>query len=103
MLEEALGTMQAVILAGGNATRLHCATSHIPKPLMPFFDRPVIEHAVRLLAKHDIRDIIITTSYTATDIMRYFGDGSRWGVKHPLLSREQARGHRRGGQARAAR
>lgn len=72
--------MQAVILAGGNATRLHCATSHIPKPLMPFFDRPVVEYAVRLLAKHDIRDIIITTSYTATDIMRYFGDGSRWQV-----------------------
>lgn len=73
--------MQAVILAGGSASRLHCATSHIPKPLMPFFDRPVVEYAVRLLAKHGIRDIIIATSYTATDVMRYFGDGSAWKVK----------------------
>jgi len=72
--------MQAVILAGGNATRLYCATSHIPKPLMPFFDRPVVEYAVKLLAKHDIRDIIITTSHAAADIVRYFGDGSRWQV-----------------------
>jgi len=47
---------------------------------MPFFDRPVVEHAVRLLAKHGIRDIIITTSYATADIMRYFGDGSRWNV-----------------------
>lgn len=73
--------MQAVILAGGNASRLHCATSHIPKPLMPFFDRPVVEYIVKLLAKHGIRDVIVTTSSAATEITRYLGDGSRWGVK----------------------
>ena len=73
--------MQAVILAGGNGIRLHCPTSHIPKPLMPFFDRPVMEHTVKLLAKHNIRDIIVTTSYLAKDVMRYFGDGSRWEVR----------------------
>jgi mannose-1-phosphate guanylyltransferase/phosphomannomutase len=72
--------MQAVILAGGNATRLYSATSHIPKPLMPFFDRPVVEYAVRLLAKHDIRDIIIATSHATSEIVDYFGDGSRWQV-----------------------
>lgn len=72
--------MQAVILAGGNTAQLHPWTPGIPKPLLPFFDRPVTEHIIRLLARHDIRDIIITTSYLAKDMIRYFGDGSRWGV-----------------------
>ncbi len=72
--------MQAVILAGGNGTRLHPLNTPTPKPLMPFFDRPVVEHMVKLLAKSGIDDIIITTSHIATDIPRYFGDGSRWNV-----------------------
>jgi len=73
--------MQAVILAGGKGTRLHPLTTNIPKPMVPFFDRPVMEHCIKLLAKHDIKDIIITVSYLAKDIMHYFGNGSRWGVK----------------------
>lgn len=72
--------MQAVILAGGSRARLHPPTTSIPKPLIPFFDRPVMEHSIKLLAKHGITDIIVTTSYLAKDIMRYFGNGSRWGV-----------------------
>ena len=72
--------MQAVILAGGTGTRLYPLDTTVPKPLMPFFDRPVVEHTVKLLAKHGFDDIIITTSYLAKDIARYFGDGSRWGV-----------------------
>lgn len=73
--------MQAVILAGGKGTRLHPLTTNIPKPMVPFFDRPVMEHCVKLLAKHGVKDIIVTVSYLAKDIMHYFGDGSRWGVK----------------------
>ena len=72
--------MQAVILAGGNAAQLHPWNTGIPKPLVPFFDRPVTEYAIRLLARHGVQDIIITTSYLAKDVARYFGDGSRWGV-----------------------
>lgn len=73
--------MQAVILAGGNGTRLHPLNSPTPKPLMPFFDRPIIEYAVKLLAKHGIDDIIITTSHLAKGIADYFGDGSRWNAR----------------------
>lgn len=72
--------MQAVILAGGSGTRLYPPTTDIPKPLMPFFDHPIMEHSIKLLAKHGISDIIVTTSYLTKDISRYFGDGSRWGV-----------------------
>ncbi|HZO91582.1 MAG TPA: NDP-sugar synthase [Chthonomonadaceae bacterium] len=72
--------MQAVILAGGKGTRLHPLTRHIPKPMVPLFDRPVLEHTIALLKSHGIRHLIFTLSYRARDIIEYFGGGSRWGV-----------------------
>jgi mannose-1-phosphate guanylyltransferase / phosphomannomutase len=72
--------MQAVILAGGRGTRLHSLTTYVPKPLAPLFNRPVMEHSIRLLAKHGIKDIIVTLSDLGMDISDYFGDGSKWGV-----------------------
>lgn len=80
-LKEAQPHMQAVILAGGNATRLYPVTSGVPKPMLPLFDRPVMEHQIKLLADHGIRDIIATVSRAAVEIPGYFGDGSRWGVR----------------------
>jgi mannose-1-phosphate guanylyltransferase / phosphomannomutase len=72
--------MQAVILAGGRGTRLHPLTDQTPKPLTPLFNRPVMEHLIELLAKHEVRDITVTLSYLARDIVHHFGDGSKWGV-----------------------
>lgn len=72
--------MQAVILAGGNGPRLHTPISTVPKPMLPLFDCPVMEHTIRLLAKQDIRDIIVIISDTTKDLINYFSDGSRWGV-----------------------
>ena len=72
--------MQAVILAGGKGTRLYPITSRVPKPMVSLFNKPVLEHAIELLKKHDIRDIIITLAYKADQIIDYFGGGSKWGV-----------------------
>ena len=73
--------MQAVILAGGNGTRLRPLIATVPKPMLPLFDMPILEHSIRLLAKHGIRDIIITTSPYADGLMDYFEDGASWGVR----------------------
>ena len=73
--------MQAVILAGGKGTRLHPLTTNARKPLVPLFDRPVMEYCIKLLARHGITDIIVAVSHLAQEIMHYFGDGSRFGVK----------------------
>ncbi|MEN6357081.1 MAG: NDP-sugar synthase [Armatimonadota bacterium] len=73
--------MQAIILAGGRPTQLHCYTTDCPKPMVPLFDRPVMEHTINLLRKHGIKDIIAALSHDAKDIIEYFGDGARWGVK----------------------
>ncbi|MGC8863091.1 MAG: sugar phosphate nucleotidyltransferase [Armatimonadota bacterium] len=73
--------MQAIILAGGHASRLRRIDSPVPKPMLPLFDRPLLEHMVSLLARHGISDIIATVSHQALDIARYFGDGRRFGVR----------------------
>ena len=72
--------MQAVILAGGKGMRLFPLTSRTPKPMVSLFNKPVLEHAINLLKRHDVYDITITLAYKAEQIIDYFGGGSKWGV-----------------------
>lgn len=72
--------MKAVIMAGGEGTRLRPLTSHRPKPLTPALNMPIMEHIVLLLKQHGIKDIVVTLHYLADEIEGYFGDGSEWGV-----------------------
>jgi len=72
--------MKAVIMAGGEGTRLRPLTSQRPKPLAPALNLPIMEHIVLLLKQHGITDIIVTLHYLADEIEGYFGDGSEWGV-----------------------
>jgi mannose-1-phosphate guanylyltransferase / phosphomannomutase len=73
--------MKAVILAGGEGTRLRPLTSNQPKPMMPLVNRPMMEHIVRLLAQHGFDDIVVTVAFLANQIRNYFGDGSDFGVR----------------------
>ncbi len=72
--------MKAVIMAGGEGTRLRPLTSQRPKPLTPALNLPIMEHIVLLLKQHGITDIIVTLHYLADEIEGYFGDGAEWGV-----------------------
>lgn len=72
--------MKAVILAGGDGTRLRPLTSNQPKPMMPIANRPMMEHIIRLLADHGFDDIVVTVGYLANHIRMYFGDGSEFSV-----------------------
>ena len=72
--------MKAVIMAGGEGTRLRPLTSHRPKPLTPALNLPIMEHIVLLLKDHGITEIVVTLHYLADEIEGYFGDGSEWGV-----------------------
>lgn len=72
--------MKAVIMAGGEGTRLRPLTSQRPKPLVPVLNMPIMEHIVLLLKEHGITDIVVTLHYLADEIEGYFGDGSEWGV-----------------------
>src|SRR2546421_650768 len=72
--------MKAVIMAGGEGTRLRPLTSHRPKPLVPVLNRPIMEHIVLLLKANGITEIVVTLHYLADEVERFFGDGSEWGV-----------------------
>lgn len=72
--------MKAVIMAGGQGTRLRPLTSNQPKPMIPIVGVPCMEHIVNLLKSHGLEDIVVTLQFLPDEIRDYFGDGSEWGV-----------------------
>ena len=72
--------MKAVIMAGGEGTRLRPLTSNAPKPMLPIANRPMMEHVINLLARHGFDEIVVTVAFLANHIKTYFGDGSEFGV-----------------------
>lgn len=72
--------MKAVIMAGGQGTRLRPLTSNQPKPMIPIVGIPCMEHIVELLKRYDFTDIVVTLQFMPEEIQDYFGDGSDWGV-----------------------
>src|SRR5215207_6091362 len=72
--------MKAIIMAGGQGTRLRPLTSDQPKPMIRIVNLPCMEHIVNLLSRHGITDIAVTLQFMPEEIQDYFGDGSEWGV-----------------------
>jgi mannose-1-phosphate guanylyltransferase/phosphomannomutase len=73
--------MKAVVMAGGEGSRLRPLTSRRPKPLAPVANKPVMHHIIDLLRRHGITEVIATLHYMADEIETYFGDGSEFGVR----------------------
>ncbi|WHH58874.1 sugar phosphate nucleotidyltransferase [Petroclostridium sp. X23] len=72
--------MKAIIMAGGEGTRLRPLTCSRPKPMVPVMNKPVMEHIINLLKKHHITEIGVTLQYMPEIIQEYFGDGHDFGV-----------------------
>ncbi|HZA80989.1 MAG TPA: nucleotidyltransferase family protein, partial [Actinomycetes bacterium] len=72
--------MKAVIMAGGEGTRLRPLTANQPKPMLPLGNRPIMEHIVRHIRDHGFKDIVVTVQFLASQVRNYFGDGSDMGV-----------------------
>ena len=72
--------MKAVVMAGGEGSRLRPLTSTRPKPLVPVAGRPIMEHILLLLRRHQMREVVATVQYLGANIRNYFGDGSDSGV-----------------------
>ena len=84
--------MKAVIMAGGEGTRLRPLTSNCPKPMLPLANRPMMEHIVTLLKQHGIDEIVVTVAFLANQIRTYFGDGSEFGVRMVYATEDQPLG-----------
>ena len=72
--------MKAVVMAGGEGSRLRPLTSRQPKPLVPVAGRPIMEHILLHLRRNQMRDVVATVQYLGASIRNYFGDGSEQGV-----------------------
>jgi NDP-sugar pyrophosphorylase family protein len=73
--------MRAVILAGGEGTRLRPLTLSTPKPVVPVVDRPFLRHQIDLLASAGVREVIFSVGYRPERVEAVFGDGSALGVR----------------------
>lgn len=72
--------MKAIIMAGGEGSRLRPLTCDMPKPMVPVMNIPIMEHIVNLLKSHGITEIGVTLMYLPQKIKDYFGNGSHFGV-----------------------
>lgn len=73
--------MKAVILAAGKGERLKATVDDIPKPMIEYKGKPVLQHNVELCARFGIRELFINTHHLPHVIKNYFGDGRTFGVK----------------------
>src|SRR4051812_31869760 len=72
MARSSIGSVAAVVLAGGFGTRIRHLLPGIPKPMAPVAGRPFIEHVVRYLAKGGVREIVLSTGYLAEVVASHF-------------------------------
>ena len=73
--------MQALILAGGEGTRLRPLTSTVPKPVVPLVDRPFIAYMLEWLRGHGVDDVIMSCGFLASGVRNVLGDGSAYGLR----------------------
>jgi mannose-1-phosphate guanylyltransferase len=73
--------VQALVLAGGEGTRLRPLTSTVPKPVVPLVDRPFIAYMLGWLARHGVDDVVLSCGYLAAGVRNVLGDGSAFGLR----------------------
>lgn len=93
--------MQAVVLAGGLATRMHPRTLTLPKSMLEVAGRPFVDWQLERLAASGVREVVMCVGHMADQIRRHVGDGSRFGVR-VVWSVEGAQLLGTGGAVRAA-
>jgi len=72
--------MKAVVMAGGEGTRLRPLTSNQPKPMVSIVGKPCMEHILELLRDHGLTDVIVTVAFLPQAIRSYFGEGDTLGL-----------------------
>jgi mannose-1-phosphate guanylyltransferase len=84
--------MQAVILVGGEGTRLRPLTSTVPKPVVALVDRPMMAYMFEWLHGHGVDDVIMSCGFKATKVRDVLGDGSRYGIALRFVEEPDPRG-----------
>jgi mannose-1-phosphate guanylyltransferase len=84
--------VQALILAGGEGTRLRPLTSTQPKPVVPLAGRPLISYMLEWLRGHGVEDVLLSCGFLAGGVRAVLGDGSEYGVRLRYLEEPEPLG-----------
>jgi mannose-1-phosphate guanylyltransferase len=85
-------SVQAVILVGGQGTRLRPLTARVPKPVVPLVDRPFISYMLEWLREHGVSEVIMSCGFLATSVREVLGDGAGLGLKLRFVEEPEPRG-----------
>ena len=84
--------MKAIILAGGEGTRLRPLTYDIPKAMIPVQGKTLTEHVLDIYKHAGVTDLILSVCYLADKVMEYYGDGKKFGCTIEYLQETTPRG-----------
>ncbi|MFF5211364.1 sugar phosphate nucleotidyltransferase [Streptosporangium sp. NPDC000396] len=88
MMETSLPDLEAILLVGGQGTRLRPLTLGTPKPLLPTAGVPFLAHQLARARSFGVRRIVFATSYRAEMFSEAFGDGSGFGLSLEYMTEE---------------
>lgn len=81
--------LKAVVLCGGEGTRLRPYTYNVPKPMLKLGNKPILEYVLLNLKRNGVSDFILTVGYLHDQIQKYFGDGSKLGINIEYVVEEK--------------
>jgi len=84
--------MKAVVLVGGEATRLRPLTCNTPKAMVPVLNVPFLEYVIRHLKQHGVEETVLAQHHLAAPMEKYLGDGTRFGVRLHYVVEERPQG-----------
>ncbi|HEX5713368.1 MAG TPA: NDP-sugar synthase [Solirubrobacterales bacterium] len=84
--------MQAIVLVGGEGTRLRPLTSDVPKPALTLVDRPFLAYMVEWLAAHGVTEVVLACGFLPDVLQEALGEGEHAGVKLTYVTEPERRG-----------
>jgi mannose-1-phosphate guanylyltransferase len=84
--------MQAIVLVGGEGTRLRPLTSNVPKPALTLVDRPFLAYMIEWLAAHGVTEAVLACGFLPDVLQEALGEGEHAGVKLTYVTEPDRRG-----------
>jgi mannose-1-phosphate guanylyltransferase len=84
--------MQAIVLVGGEGTRLRPLTNDVPKPALTLVDRPFLAYMVEWLAAHGVTEVVLACGFLPDALREALGDGEHAGVRLTYVTEPERRG-----------
>ena len=84
--------MQAIILVGGEGTRLRPLTADVPKPALTLVDRPFLAYMIEWLAGYGVTEVVLACGFLPGVLREALGDGERAGARIRYVAEPEPRG-----------